>query len=101
MDNLQLQAVLLPHVGSGGKRGPCHSPWVFIHDTDEVEEGLVVLFFDFVFSVALHPTPPLKIFLPTPLCTYDEQFVLHIIKQENESSCICLALTPKVAIYGK
>jgi len=31
------------------------SPWIFIHDTDKVE-GLIVLFFGFVFSVA--PLPP-------------------------------------------
>jgi len=34
------------------QRGPC-SPWIFIHITDKVEEGLMVLFFSLVFSVAL------------------------------------------------
>jgi len=30
-------------------------PWIFIHDTDKVEEGLMVLFFGLVFSVRLLP----------------------------------------------
>jgi len=29
------------------------TPWIFIHDTDKVEIGLMVLFFGLVFSVAL------------------------------------------------
>jgi len=29
-----------------------HDPWIFIHDTDIVEGGLMVLFFGLVFSVA-------------------------------------------------
>jgi len=33
------------------------------NDTDKVEGGLMVLFFDLFF---LLPTSPLKIFLPTP-----------------------------------
>jgi len=36
-------------------------PWIFIHGTDKVESGLMVLFFG-LFSVAL-----LEIFLSTPL----------------------------------
>jgi len=38
-------------IGRGG-RGPC-SLWIFIHDIDKVEEGLIVLFFGFIFFVAL------------------------------------------------
>jgi len=38
--------------------------WIFLHDTDKVEGGLMVLFSAFVvFSVAF----PLEIFMPTPL----------------------------------
>jgi len=55
-------------LGTGGGRG-LWSPWIFIRGINKVEEGLMVLFFGLVFSVAL--LPPLKIFLPTPLygCT--------------------------------
>jgi len=35
---------------AGSRRGPC-PPWNFIHDTEEVEGGLMVLFFGLVFSV--------------------------------------------------
>jgi len=38
------------------------APWIFIHDKDIVDRGLIVLFFG-LFSVA----PILEIFLPTPL----------------------------------
>jgi len=34
-------------VGSGGQEGG----WIFIHGTDKVEGGLMVLFFGLVFSV--------------------------------------------------
>jgi len=37
-----------------------------MHDTDKVEESLMVLFFGLVFSIAL-PPHSLKIFLSTPL----------------------------------
>jgi len=56
-------------VGSGGQGG--HGPlWIFLHGTDIVDRGLIMLFSVFFaifrsFSVA----PPLEIFLPTPLCT--------------------------------
>jgi len=54
-------------VGSGGQRGVM-APWIFIHVTDKVEGGLMVLFFGLVFSVA---TPPFWKFsadaLDTPL----------------------------------
>jgi len=49
-------------IGSGGQGGPCPS-WIFIHDSDKVKEGLMMLFFDIV----IRCPPPLKIFLPTPL----------------------------------
>jgi len=39
--------------------------WIFRHDTDKVEGGLMVLFFGLVFSVA--PPNPQKYFLPKPL----------------------------------
>jgi len=45
----------------GGQRGAV-PPWIFVHDTDKVEGGLMVLCVSLVFSVA-----PLEIFLPTPL----------------------------------
>jgi len=35
-------------VGSGGP----WPPWVFIHDTDKVDGGFMVLFFGLVFSIA-------------------------------------------------
>jgi len=50
-------------VGIGGQGGDV-DPWIFINDTDEVEAGLMVLFFGLVFTVW---PPPLEIFLPTPL----------------------------------
>jgi len=51
-------------VGSG-RQGDSVSlpPLIFILGTDKVEEGLTVLFFGLVFSVA----PSLEIFLSTPL----------------------------------
>jgi len=39
-------------MGIGRGRG---APWIFIHGTDKVEGGLLVLFFGHVFSVALRP----------------------------------------------
>jgi len=39
------------------------SPWIFIHNTDKVDGGLMVLFFGLAFRLP----PPLEIFLPTPL----------------------------------
>jgi len=47
-------------VGSGGQRAM--APWIFIHSTDKVEGGLMMLFFGLVFPIA-----PLKILLPTTL----------------------------------
>jgi len=38
-------------VGSGGQAGRS-SPWIFMHGTNKVEGGLMVLFFGLVFSVA-------------------------------------------------
>jgi len=41
-------------VGSKGQR--CRAlPWIFIHDTDKLEGGLMELFFDLVFTVAPYP----------------------------------------------
>jgi len=49
-------------VGSGVPRPP---PWIFRHDTDKVEGGLMVLYFGLIFSVA--PLPLEIFFLPTAL----------------------------------
>jgi len=32
-------------------RGGRASPWIFIHGTDKVEGGLIMLFFDLIFDV--------------------------------------------------
>jgi len=48
-------------VDSRRQGGVAH--WIFIHGSDNAEEGLMVLFFGLVFSVG---PPPLEIFLPTP-----------------------------------
>jgi len=39
----------------------------FIHGTDKIERGLMVLFFGLVFFVAHLHTSPLEMFMPTPL----------------------------------
>jgi len=45
-------------VGSGGK-GAVAPLWIFMHGTDIVDKGLIVLFFDlFPFSVFFSVTPP-------------------------------------------
>jgi len=45
-----------------GREGAPPHPWIFIDDTDKIEEGLLVLFFGLVFPV----TPlSLEIFLPS------------------------------------
>jgi len=49
-------------VGRGDKGAV--DPWIFIHDTDNVEGALMVLFFGLVF---FHCPIPLEIFLLTPL----------------------------------
>jgi len=46
-------------VGSWGQGGAV-PPWIFIDDTEKVEEGIMVLFFGLVFLSA----SPLEIFLP-------------------------------------
>jgi len=54
---------------------------IFIHGTDKVEGGLIVLFVGLVFSV----DPPSEIFLPTTLCVL--QFcvaALHFLKFKRE-----------------
>jgi len=59
--------------GSGGGG----APWIFIHDIDKVEGGLMVLFFGFGFSEG----PLLEIFLPTLLiatCHSDNRLQWHI-----------------------
>jgi len=58
-------------IGSGGKRA-WPPPWIFIHNTDIVDKGLIVLFFGvfllfFVTFSAAPPPRPLEIFLLTPL----------------------------------
>jgi len=45
-----------------GRREAVPLPWVFIHDTNQVEGSLMVLFFGLVFFPLL---PPPEIFLPT------------------------------------
>jgi len=53
-------------IGSGGLWP--WPPWVFIHSTDIVDRGLIVLFFGlFCYFCSLLPPSRLKIFLPTPL----------------------------------
>jgi len=47
-------------VDSGGQGAV--TSWIFMHDTDKVEGGLMVLFFGLVFSVGL----PLEIFRQSP-----------------------------------
>jgi len=55
-----------------GREGPCPSPpWIFIHDTDKVELGLMVLSFNLVFV-----PPPLKIFLPAPF--YENEKMINL-----------------------
>jgi len=51
---------LCPWASAAGSRGAGQRelcpPWIFIHDTDKVEEDLMILFFGLVFSVGLpHP----------------------------------------------
>jgi len=41
-------------VGSGGQEVGV-APWIFIHDADKIEGGLMVLFFGIIFSIALPP----------------------------------------------
>jgi len=49
-------------LGSEGRGEPC-PPWIFIHNTDKAEGGLMKIFFGLVFSVG----PFLEHFLRTPL----------------------------------
>jgi len=49
------------HRRGGGEGGV--PPWIFLHNNDKVEGGLMLLFFGLVFSFG----HLLKIFLPTPL----------------------------------
>jgi len=63
-------------VGSGG--GSAVAPWIFIHGTDIVDRGLIVVFFGlspsgrglivlFFGFISDAPPPPLENFLPTLL----------------------------------
>jgi len=57
--------------------------WIFIHDTDKAEGGLMVLFFDLVFFRCL----PLKIFLPTPLSsnkTFYDSYLFQCLETSNK-----------------
>jgi len=57
-------------VGSVRQGGDVAPPWIFIHGTDIVDRGLIVLFFGLLLFFGLFPLPsppPLEIFLPTPL----------------------------------
>jgi len=54
---------MIMSVGSGGQGGGAWPPWIFIHGSNIVDRGLIVLFFS-LFFVAPNP---LEIFLPTPL----------------------------------
>jgi len=56
-------------------RGAVGPPWIFIHDTDNVEEGLMCGFSDLFFPL---PPTPLEIFLPRPLCLYPKTWNLEI-----------------------
>jgi len=58
--------------GSGGGAWPA---WIFIHDTDKAERGLMVLFFVLVFRCP----PPLENFLPMPLS--EPIIIIFIISQ--------------------
>jgi len=53
-------------------------PWIFIHDTDKVKGGLMVLFFGLVFFPLPLPSP-LESFLPKPLgaCTCDRILLVY------------------------
>jgi len=65
------------HGSRGDKKNPADAggPWIFIHDTDKVERGLLVLSFVLSFSVA--PLPPLENFLLTRLCRWYSQSLLQ------------------------
>jgi len=69
------------------------TPWIFIHDTDEVEAGLMVLFFGLVFSVA-SPTPGNFLTMPFIVRTTTKNFsVLSFdvpIKVKTKGNQICI-----------
>jgi len=54
--------VRISYIHGRRQEGSC-PPWIFMHDTDKVEGGLMVRFFGLVFSVGT----PLEIFLSTSL----------------------------------
>jgi len=64
---LSLVSILQSYVYTQWRRkreeeGPCLPSWIFIHDIDKIEGGLMVLYL----SVLLFRCPSLEIFLPTP-----------------------------------
>jgi len=54
------------------------TPWIFKHNTDKVEGGLMVLFFG-LFSLP----SPLEFFLPTPLSICDIYVYISLIDIET------------------
>jgi len=60
------------------------APWIFIHGTDVINKGLIVLFFGLFcyFSIFFPLLPPLEIFLSTPLSLdlqhYKEPFTVLV-----------------------
>jgi len=63
-----------------GEAGELWPPWIFIHGTDIITKGLIVLFFG-LFSVA--PLPP-EIFLPTPLLINTYLYLLSLTINQPE-----------------
>jgi len=49
---MQSSLQLYPWASTAGGMSPS---WIFMHDTDKVEGGLIVLFFSLVFSVGPSP----------------------------------------------
>jgi len=73
-------------MGVDSGRGPWPS-WIFIHDTDIVDRGLIVLFFGIILLFSFFfrcPPYPLKIFLPTLLVTVSEIFRIFTISRWQE-----------------
>jgi len=84
--------------GGRGGAGGIVPPWIFVHDTDKVEGGLMVLFFSRFYSV--NPPSPPEIFLPTPL-----KLLLMIILLAyficNGTSIVGLYVSPTKAMNTK
>jgi len=65
-------------ISSRGKEGP-RLPWIFIHGSDKIERGLMVLFFGIVFPVG-HPGSFSPDALDSQLpCTLDVQHKKGIV----------------------